>query len=102
MRIFTYLFSSFLWQRWYVSEMDIRSTLQSVCKKVTLDHSVDEANRLKRCKALKILGEAFVEKGNSTAAGLGDIKHRLHQQMTGGPAHEQQQQPHSENAAGHS
>eukprot|EP01038_Epipyxis_sp_PR26KG_P010779 gene10779-14474_t len=67
---------------WHITEIDIRSTLAKACRKVTHDHSVDEAIRLKRCKALKILGELFLEHGGTMAAGLGDVKSRM---MGGGP-----------------
>ena len=61
--------------------MDIRQTLASVCNRVVYDHSVDEATRLKRCKGLKVLGEILLAHGGSTAAGINDMKKRLHQQM---------------------
>lgn len=67
--------------RWYVSESDIRQTLAAVCKRVILDHSVEDVVRLKRCKGLRLLGELFLSYGGSTAAGLTDMKQRLHQQM---------------------
>ncbi len=67
--------------RWYVSESDIRQTLAAVCKRVILDHSVEDVVRLKRCKGLKLLGELFLKSGGSTAAGLNDMKQRVHQQM---------------------
>jgi len=66
---------------WYVSESDIRQTLAAVCKRVILDHSVEDVVRLKRCKGLKLLGELFLKSGGSTAAGLNDMKQRVHQQM---------------------
>lgn len=37
----------------------------------------------KRAKALKILGDLFISKGGSLAAGLGDVRSRLHSQMNG-------------------
>lgn len=68
---------------WYISEMDIRSTLASACRKVVRDHSVSDAERVMRCRALKLLGESFKAKGGSKSAGLGDIKNRMQQQMNG-------------------
>lgn len=62
---------------WYVTEMDIRATLASVCRKVTHDHSVSEAVLVKRCKALKLLGDYFLAKGGSKSSGLKDLKSRL-------------------------
>jgi hypothetical protein len=47
------------------------------------DHSVSPEVLLKRTKALKILGDYFLSKGGSLAAGLGDMKARLHSQMNG-------------------
>jgi hypothetical protein len=72
---------------WHVTELDIRSTLAKVCKKVTHDHSVDEATRIKRKNALKILGEAFIKNGVPYEKGLHDIKQRLTQQMMEAQAH---------------
>ena len=66
---------------WHVTELDIRSTLAKTCKKVTHDHSVDEATRSKRKIALKLLGEAFISQGVPYEKGLQDIKNRLQQQM---------------------
>ena len=40
----------------------------------------------KRAKALKILGDLFISKGGSLAAGLGDVRSRLHNQMNGSQA----------------
>ena len=44
-----------------MTEIDIRSTLASVCRKVTRDKSVDEASRSRRMQALLIMGEVFQE-----------------------------------------
>ena len=38
---------------------------------------IDDETRLKRCKALKILGEVFISHGGSLSAGLSDIKTQL-------------------------
>jgi hypothetical protein len=69
--------------------MDIRQTLAVVCKRVILDHSVDDATRAKRCRGLKLLGEFFVASGGSTAAGLGDIRQRLLHQQAGASSQSQ-------------
>lgn len=66
--------------------MDIRSTLASVCRKVTHDHSVDDAILLKRINGLKLLGEFFLKQGASAQAGLSDLKLRLRQQQGGAAA----------------
>ena len=66
---------------WYVTEMDIRSTLFSACRKVTRDYSIPEEKRVLRCLAMKFLGEFFIQHGRSTSAGLKDIKQRVTEQM---------------------
>ena len=66
--------------------MDIRGTLANVCTKVLHDHSVSNDVLEHRARALKILGELFISKGGSMAAGLGDVKTRLHNQMSGAGA----------------
>ena len=45
---------------WRVTELDIRSTIATVCRKVTHDHSVDEKVLKLRLKALNILGEVYM------------------------------------------
>lgn len=67
--------------RWHVTELDIRSTLNNVCYKVTHDHSVDEATRKKRIQGLLLLGQVFVECGCSEEAGMGDFMARVGSQM---------------------
>ncbi len=68
---------------WYVTEMDIRSTLANVCRKVTRDKvNCTDAILMKRCQALKLLGEYFLARGGSAETGLNDLKARLkHQQQ---------------------
>jgi hypothetical protein len=66
--------------------MDIRSTLANVCFKLLHDHSVSNEVLAKRAKALKVLGELFLSKGGSMAAGLGDIRSKLASQMNGAAA----------------
>lgn len=79
--------------------MDIRSTLANVCRKVTHDHSVSEAVRLERCKALKILGKIFMKHGGTLEAGLGDIRNKLASQMNEKQTHhaDEKDQPIYEN-----
>ena len=45
---------------WRVTELDIRSTISKVCRKVTHDHSVDATARERRLRGLKIIGNAYV------------------------------------------
>lgn len=66
---------------WYVTEMDIRSTLATVCKKVLLDQSVDGKTRMLRCKGLIVLGELFLANGRDVKEGLGEIKARMQAHM---------------------
>lgn len=66
---------------WNVSQLDIRQTLAKVGRKVTRDHSVDEATRNKRKVALKILGEAYMDRGLTFG---GSIDTALAQMMHGG------------------
>eukprot|EP00596_Hydrurales_sp_CCMP1899_P000062 CAMPEP_0119043032 /NCGR_PEP_ID=MMETSP1177-20130426/16361_1 /TAXON_ID=2985 /ORGANISM="Ochromonas sp, Strain CCMP1899" /LENGTH=618 /DNA_ID=CAMNT_0007010211 /DNA_START=212 /DNA_END=2068 /DNA_ORIENTATION=+ len=77
---------------WHITEIDLRATLNAVCRKVTHDHSVDEATRTKRKKALLIIGEVFMMLGGSTEDGIKDIKSRLGAQMNGGGKHEPNEQ----------
>ena len=55
---------------WTVSQLDIRSTLAKVGRRVTRDCSVDEATRNKRKSALKILGEEFSEAGRRAGGSI--------------------------------
>eukprot|EP01039_Chlorochromonas_danica_P003117 gene3117-3414_t len=71
---------------WYVTEMDIRSTLATVCKKVLLDQSVDGKTRMLRCKGLIVLGELFLANGRDVKEGLGEIKARMQAHMGGASA----------------
>ena len=57
-----------------------------MCYKVIHDHSVDEATRVKRCKALLVLAKVYLSRAGTTEAGLGDIKARLAQQMNAASA----------------
>ena len=61
--------------------LDIEGTLRRVCYKVTRDHSVPPAQRKRRCKALKRLGEIFCEKGNEASEGLANLARQLEAQM---------------------
>ncbi len=72
---------------WYMTEMDIRSTIANVCVKVTHDHSVDESVRKARVDAIGIIGELYVKCNGTVDAGLNDILNQMKQQQT----HVQQQ-----------
>jgi len=50
---------SFLDVMWKISVVDIESTLRVACHKVLYDHSVDLPTRLRRAKALALVGKAF-------------------------------------------
>ena len=45
---------------WRVTELDIRSTVGRVCRKVTHDHSIDNEGLARRLRGLKIIGNAYV------------------------------------------
>ena len=48
---------------WLMTELDIRSTLARVCKKVTHDHSVPADRRAARTRALLLLGNLYLAHG---------------------------------------
>ena len=48
---------------WRFVELDIRSTVAKICRKVTHDHSVDDLSRRRRVEALAIRGHAFIRHG---------------------------------------
>ena len=54
---------------WSVTQLDIRATLAKVGRKVTRDHSVDEATRHKRKLALRIMGETFIAEAKARGGG---------------------------------
>ncbi len=51
---------------WRLTELDIRKTVENICRKATHDHSVDTLARQRRLQALALLGDAFVTNGRST------------------------------------
>ena len=53
---------------WRVTELDIRSTIAKICKKVTHDHSVDDVARGRRMRGLQLIGESYTKltPGNSS------------------------------------
>ena len=53
--------ATFLEGAWYVSVVDVESTLRHVCKKVLTDTSLGRAARKRRAHALRSLGEVFLE-----------------------------------------
>jgi hypothetical protein len=55
-----------------------------VCRKVCHDHSVGEEARKQRLQALLVLGDVFIERGSSQAAGMDDVIERLLMQMNDG------------------
>ncbi len=54
-------FATFLEGAWYISVVDVESTLRHVCKKVLTDTSLARDARKRRALALKRLGEIFLE-----------------------------------------
>ena len=66
---------------WNATVLDIEGTLRRVCYKVTRDQGVPPAQRKRRCKALKRLGEIFCDKGNEASEGLANLAKQLEAQM---------------------
>eukprot|EP00635_Sarcinochrysidales_sp_CCMP3193_P013881 CAMPEP_0118905434 /NCGR_PEP_ID=MMETSP1166-20130328/9441_1 /TAXON_ID=1104430 /ORGANISM="Chrysoreinhardia sp, Strain CCMP3193" /LENGTH=601 /DNA_ID=CAMNT_0006844705 /DNA_START=68 /DNA_END=1873 /DNA_ORIENTATION=+ len=58
---------SFLEVMWRITVVDVESTLRSACHKLLYDHAVDLDARLRRAKALIIVGKAFAKRKNSHA-----------------------------------
>lgn len=69
---------------WNMTQLDIQATLRKVCRKVCHDHSVGEEARKQRLQALLVLGDVFIERGSSQAAGMDDVIERLLMQMNDG------------------
>ena len=53
--------ATFLEGAWYVTVVDVESTLRHVCKKVLTDTSLARAARKRRAHALRSLGEVYLE-----------------------------------------
>ena len=53
--------ATFMEGAWYVSVVDVEDTLRTVCKKVLTDTSVDRETRKRRARALKCLGQVFLD-----------------------------------------
>lgn len=60
---------------WSLTTIDIESTLQKVCTKVTHDNSVSAEARLARKRGLVLLGEIYCQKGqeNIPKGGIEDV-----------------------------
>ena len=75
---------------WRVTELDIRSTIAKICKKVTHDHSVDDLARERRMRGLQLIGESYIKltPGNSSygasAADVLEMMTPILQQAQGG------------------
>merc|ERR1712045_144581 len=48
---------------WAINNRDVSRTLKNACKKLFADAGVDMDQRLKRAKAIKVLGEEFLAVG---------------------------------------
>ena len=70
---------------WNATVLDIEDTLRRVCYKVLRDQSVPRWHRMKRTKALKILGELFAERGQEANEGIKQVAEQMNAQMGGGP-----------------
>jgi hypothetical protein len=75
----------FLEGAWYMSVVDVESTVRHVCKKVLTDTSVGREERTKRALALKWLGEAFLaavsEEGRKADGTPKTLRERLQEMM---------------------
>jgi len=76
---------TFLEGAWYVSVVDVETTLRHVCKKVLTDTSSGKEARKRRATALKRLGELFLEassaNGKDGAGKAKTIRERLADMM---------------------
>jgi len=66
--------AAFLEGAWYVSVVDVESTLRHVCKKVLGDTSVPKGERRRRAVALKRFGEIFLEAASEDSTVDGKAK----------------------------
>jgi hypothetical protein len=67
---------------WYMTAIDIETTLRKVCTKVTHDTFVVPEIRKKRKKALLLLGKIFCDRAaEHGSTGIDDILNNLTQQM---------------------
>jgi ribosomal protein L12E/L44/L45/RPP1/RPP2 len=67
---------------WYMTAIDIESTLKKVCTKVTHDTYVDADVRKKRKKALLQLGKIFCDRAaEHGCSGIDEVLNNLTQQM---------------------
>lgn len=64
-----------LW--WQVTVMEIETTLEAVCTKVTHDTSVEKDDRRRRAVALSIVGEEFSTLGSSSEDAMDSLTARL-------------------------
>mmetsp|Transcript_50043 Transcript_50043/g.113605 ORF Transcript_50043/g.113605 Transcript_50043/m.113605 type:complete len:343 (-) Transcript_50043:187-1215(-) len=55
------------------SLLDVAVTLKEVTKKVLNDHSVSSEDRVKRAKALRVMGKSFARAKGSTKAARGEV-----------------------------
>lgn len=67
---------------WYMTAIDIESTLRKVCTKVTHDTFVPPDVRKKRKKALLLLGKIFCDRAaEHGSSGIDEVLNNLTQQM---------------------
>jgi len=73
--------ATFLEGAWYVSVIDVETTLRHVCKKVLTDTALGKEARKKRAKALQRMGELFLDaasaNGKDGAGKAKSIRERL-------------------------
>ena len=66
---------------WNTTVLDIEETLRRTCYKVLRDQSVPKAQRARRAKALKNLGEIFCELGGEAERGISALAEQMAAQM---------------------
>ncbi len=66
---------------WNITLLDIEKTLSNVVHRVTHDHSIDDATRVKRNEALINLGEIFSAYGIEVEVGLAEFKTKMQDQF---------------------
>ena len=77
--------SAVLAMLWSTIVLEIESTLEEVCFKVTRDTSVTQPERKKRAEGLVIMGRIFFDNGVSSEEGLKELAEQMGDQMGAPP-----------------
>jgi len=68
---------------WSTIVVEIESTLEEVCFKVTRDSSITQPERKRRAEGLVIMGRVFFEKGVPSEVGLAELVAKMGGEMAG-------------------